>query len=86
MDPVQTDIIFISLTITALIVVLGIQVFFILKEIRIALIKINSMLDDGKKVTSTMSDTVEGASGFIDGIVTAFSFISKFKKRRDSNE
>ena len=82
MDPVQIVIIFISLTITALIVVLGIQVYYILAELRIAMTKVNEMLDNGVKVSGAMSQTVEGASGLVNGIVTGLSFLSTFGKKR----
>lgn len=82
MDPVQIVIIFISLTITVLIVVLGIQVYYILQEVRIAMTKVNQMLDDGTKVSSAMTNTVEGATGVVNGLVSGLSFLSRLNKKR----
>ena len=84
-------IIFVSLTITTLIVVLGVQVFYILKEVRTAMEKVNQMLDDGTKVSSAMTNTVEGATGVVNGLVSGLSFISNLtsklqKKRRHSDD
>lgn len=49
MDPVQLTIIGISIVLTILLVILGVQVYLILKEIKTSLVKANSMLDDAKK-------------------------------------
>lgn len=86
MDPVQVVMIFISLTITTLIVVLGVQVFYILKEMRSALTKLNEMLDDGTKVSGVVSNTVEGMSGLLGGVKAGLSLFSKLRRRRDDDE
>lgn len=80
MDPVQITIIVISLTLTVLIVVLGIQVYYILKELRIMLQKINKMLDDFGRVSGVVGETAEGMSGFVNGIKTGMQLISKMRK------
>lgn len=80
MDPVQLTIILISFTLTILIVVLGIQVWFILGEMRVSLQKMNKMLDDAGKVSGTVSDGVASMSGFMQGIKTGLSMITSLKK------
>jgi len=81
MDPVQTVIIFISLVITTLIVVLGVQIYFILKEVKISVAKLNKMLDDGGKMTGAMSDTVVGMSGLLEGVRAGLSVFRFFRKK-----
>ena len=49
MDPVQLTIIAISIVVTILLIVLGVQVYLILKEVKTSLVKGNSMLDDAKR-------------------------------------
>ena len=51
MDVTQLVIVFVSITLTVLLVTVGIQVFFILSEIRITVQKFNKMLDDMGKVS-----------------------------------
>jgi len=53
MDPVQLTIIIISFALALLLIVLGIQVWYILKEMRLSLQKMNKMLDDAGKVSGT---------------------------------
>lgn len=86
MDPVQITIIAISFILTMLLVILGVQVWYIFKEIRTSLIKMNSMLDDGKKVTSTIGDSVSGMAGVASGIRAALSVFKVFKKKNKDDE
>lgn len=80
MDPVQLTIISISIVLTVLLVVLGVQVYLILKEIKMSLVKGNSMLDDAKKVTSTVGESVAGMAGIVSGIKAALSVFKTFRK------
>lgn len=86
MDPVQAVIIFISLTLLVLIVVLGVQVFYILKEMRTSLQKINKMLDDTGKMTGAVSHTVEGMSGLVSGVKAGLSLVSGLRKKGEDDE
>lgn len=86
MDPVQITIIIISFILTLLLVVLGIQVWYILKEIRISIMKVNSMLDDAKKVTLTVGDSVSGMAGVASGIRAALSVFKVFRKPVEKEE
>lgn len=83
MDPVQLTIISISFILTMLLVVLGVQVWLILKEVRTSLTKTNGMLDDAKKVTSTIGDSVAGMAGVASGIKAALSVFKTFKKKEE---
>lgn len=86
MDPIQLTIIIISFVLTTLLVVIGIQVMHIFKEMRTTLIKINSMLDDTKKVTETVSHSVTALNGVASGMRTALSFFNRYKKSKEREE
>lgn len=81
MDAVQITIIVISLILTGLMVALGVQVWYILKEVRISIQKMNKMLEDGGKMTGAVSEGVAGMSGLVSGIKTGLSFFSKFRSK-----
>lgn len=83
MDPVQSTIIVISIVLTVLIVVLGIQVWFILKEMRSSIQKVNKMLDDAGKVSGTVSNGVSGMASLVSGLKAGLSLISTFRKGDD---
>lgn len=86
MDPIQLTIIAVTITLTILLVILGIQVFYILKEIRTSIQKANKMLDDAGKVTGTVSEGVSSMSGFINGIKSGISLVTSFVHKGDKHE
>lgn len=86
MDAVQITIIVISLILTGLMVALGFQVWYILKEIRISIQKMNKMLDDGGKMTGAVSEGVAGMSGLVNGIKAGLSFFSSFRNKGGEHE
>ena len=86
MDPIQLTIVGVSITLTILIVVLGVQVYYILKEIRFSVQKTNKMLDDAGKVSGTVSDGVTSMSGFMNGIRTGLQMITSLQKKEKDHE
>jgi len=86
MDPTQLTIIIISFALALLLIILGIQVWYILKEIRIALQKTNSMLDDAKKVSGTVSQGIVGMSGFVNGLKTGITAITSLLHKKEDGE
>lgn len=83
MDPVQLTIIVISFILTALVVILSIQVWHILGEFRLTVQKVNKMLDDGGKVSGVISDSATSVAGFVSGIKTGMNVLSLFKKKKE---
>lgn len=86
MDPIALTIIGVSITLTILLVAIGIQVYLILKEFRLSVQKGNKMLDDAGKVSGAVSDGVLKMSGFMNGIRTGMSFITKIVKKGEKDE
>jgi len=86
MDPVQLTIIGVSIALTIILVIIGIQVALILKEVRQSVVKTNKMLDDAGKVTETVSTGVSSMSGFINGIRTGISVITSLKDKGNHHE
>jgi hypothetical protein len=82
MEPTQLVIIIISSALAALLIVLGIQVYYILKEFRRSIEKVNSMLDDAHKVTGTVSDSVVNMAGFVNGLKAGLSAIASFREKK----
>ena len=76
MDATQLTIIIISFALAILLIILGIQVWYILKEMRVSLQKVNKMLDDAGKVSGTISAGVVGMSGFVNGLKTGISAVT----------
>ncbi|MFC1626569.1 hypothetical protein ACFL1P_00030 [Patescibacteria group bacterium] len=83
MDPIQLVIIIVSLSLTALILLLGIQVFFILREFRRSIEKVNNMLNDVGKISASIGGGMSNVSGFVNGLKTGISVISSMKNKED---
>jgi hypothetical protein len=86
MDPIILTIIGVSITLTLLLVIIGFQIFLILKEFRQSIQKTNKMLDDAGRVTQAVSTGVENMSGFMNGIRTGISMITSLKKKGEHHE
>lgn len=86
MDPIVLTIVGVSVTLTILLVAIGIQVFLILKEVRQSVVKANKMLDDAGDVSGAVSQGVTHMSGFMNGIRTGMDFITKIIGKGGRNE
>jgi hypothetical protein len=85
MDLTQFVIIITTVTLSSLLVLLGVQVFFILKEIRISIKKVNKILDDSGRVSGTVGDSVSNFSGFVNGLKAGISTVTSFRKEKGDN-
>ena len=86
MDPIQIVIIAVSTLLTTLFIALGIQLWFILKEVRLSMQKVNKMLDDGCKVSGAIGEGAENVQGLVNGLKAGFAIMSSMKKKGDDNE
>ncbi len=77
------------IVLTALLVVIGIQVVNILREIKKSLEKVNKMLDDARVISGSVAETVAGLSSFLDGVKGGFKVLElafDFFKQRGRKE
>ena len=86
MDTTQLIIITVSIALTALLIVLGIQVFYILKEIRFSIKKVNKMLEDMGKVTGTVGDSVQNIGGFVSGLKSGLAMVGTLKHKKGDDD
>lgn len=69
-DPAQTALLLIVVILTILLVVLGIQVFFILRELRKTVEKANKVLDNTSTITESVSKPISSLSSLAMGLKT----------------
>jgi len=67
-DPAQTALFLVVIVLTILLVVLGIQVFFILRELRKTIDKANKILDDTGAITESVSKPISSLSSIAMGL------------------
>ena len=69
-DPAQTTLFLVIIILTILLIVLGIQVFFILRELRKTIDKANKILDDTGVITESVSKPISNFSSLTMGLKT----------------
>lgn len=84
-DAVQGVLLFVIVLLTVLLVVLGIQVFFILKELRVTLDRANKVLENTEVITESVSEPMSFLSGLISGTksLSAIAKVLNTKKKRE---
>lgn len=80
MDSAQIILVMVIVLLTTLLIVLGVQVFFILREFRKTVSKANKVLDNTNVITESVSSPLSSLSGIASGIKTGATFINLFKK------
>ncbi len=80
MDIAQTALFIIITILAILLLVLGVQVFFILREFRKTVSKTNKVLDNTSVITQSVSAPMSSLSSLAGGIKTGLSFVNLFKK------
>ena len=87
-DPAQILLFVVIITLTILLIVLGIQVLFILKDLRRTINKANKVLDDTGTITESVSGPISNLSNMAAGLKVGSiiaSLLSK-KKSKKNNE
>lgn len=90
-DPVQLVLLIVILVLTGLLVVLGIQVFFILKELRQTIIRTNRVLDNAQSITANIDAPIAAVSSLVVGakassLLTVAKLVSNFLGRKKDQE
>ncbi len=87
-DPVQAVLLFVILLLAILFVILGIQVFLILRELRVTLQKTNKILDDVDSLTTSVSEPLSFISGLLFSsktLTTIAKFFNQAKRAHDES-
>ncbi len=85
MDPAQLLLILVIIILTILLVVLGIQVFFVLKELRVTLSKTNKVLDNTDEITRSIANPLSSLSALLMGLKAGGS-LTRILKKVSENE
>ena len=79
-DSAQTILFIVIIVLTIFLLVLGVHVFFILRDLRKTVSKANKVLDNTNVITQSVSAPISSLSSIAMGIKTGSSFINLFKK------
>ena len=85
-DPAQILLFIVIIILTILLLVLGIQVFFILKDLRQTISKANRVLDNTGEITESVSGPVSSLSSILMGLKTGAKFANFMKKAQNEDD
>ncbi len=80
-DTAQAVLLFVLIVLTVLVLILGIQVFFILRELRQTVSKANKVLDDAGVITKSVSGPIATISSLTSGIKTGALLAGLLKRK-----
>jgi len=69
-DAVQIILLLVIVTLAVLLLILGVQVFFILREIRKTVMKANTVLDDTGAIARSVTGPISSISTLVGGVST----------------
>ena len=86
MDTAQILLLGVVIILSFLLLILGIQVFLILREFKKTISKINRILDDAATLTESISAPIENFSSILTGIKTGVSLMNMFKGKKKQKD
>ncbi|MBI2074633.1 MAG: hypothetical protein HYT83_02210 [Candidatus Levybacteria bacterium] len=81
-DTAEAVLLLVLVVLTVLLLVLGIQVFFILRELRQTVSKANKVLDDTGVITESVSGPISTISALTTGLKTGATFARFLQKKK----
>ncbi len=85
-DPTQILLFSVVIILTAIVVLIGWQIFSILSEIRKMLSKVNMMVDGAVSISGNIGKSFKDLSGFSEGVKTVLGFLKIFKRKGKKDE
>lgn len=84
--PIQILLIVVVVTLTVILSVIGIQVFFILKEFRESMKKTNKILDDAGEISESISKPISALSNSIVGFSGITGLLGWLRNRKKGDK
>lgn len=81
-DTAQAVLVFVIIILTSLLLILGVQVFFILRELRQTIFKANKVLDDTGVITESVSGPISSISTLASGFKTGAAIAGFLKGKK----
>lgn len=85
-EPVQVLLFAVVITLTILVVVIGLQIYYILSEVRKIFSKFNTMADGAVTITNNVGQSFQNLSGFSQGLRAILGLFGFFKKKKSKTK
>jgi hypothetical protein len=86
MEVTQILLVIVVLALTSIMTIVGVEVFFIFKELRQSMKKINKMLDDMGLITESIAKPIAGLSGFVSGLKSSAEAVKLLTRESNKKE
>lgn len=93
LDLTQVLLVIVITTLTILLTFIGVQIVYILREVRKSIEKVNKMLDDAGMITESIAHPIAGLGGMVEGlksgvkaVETVGNFLTRRKKKKAKQE
>lgn len=83
LDATQLLLVLVVLVLTVMLVVIGVQVSFILRELKRSIDKLNRVLDNAEEITETIGKPAAGVTSLLAGLREGIQLFRSLKKRED---
>lgn len=81
-ETVQILLVTVVTILTVILSIVGVQIIYLLKDLRQVLAKVNQILADGQNLTSRLSHSTDSFSGMLTGLKTALSILGVLKREK----
>ena len=78
MDGTQLLLVLVVITLTVILSAVGIQLFLVLRDVRVTLIKVNKVLSDA----SIISEVLVKPASLVNGLMSGMKFLNKFSQKK----
>ncbi len=89
MVPTQIVLVIVILVLSTVLAIIGVEVFFILREFRESVRKMNKILDDTGLISESVAKPIAGLSGFLSGLKSGagiMKLLTKVTEKEDKHE
>lgn len=86
MDATQAIILSVIIVLTVFLIIIGFQLFFVLKELRLTLKKTNRILDDTQDFVTQIKKPIESANNIIAAVTTGAGIAHFLKKAKEESK
>jgi len=87
-SPTQILLIVVVSALTVVLVIIGVQVFYLFREFRRSVEKVNKILDDAGTVSAAITKPIASFSsslGSFSGLTSIFSWLLNLRKKKEKN-
>ena len=78
MDGTQLLLVLVVITLTAILSAVGIQLFLVLRDVRVTLIKVNKVLSE----VGIISEVLVKPASLVNGLMSGMKFLNKFSQKK----